>query len=162
LKDIADITASALLPPKPVSPFSVPILAIAYLDDHLQPWLGLYNAASGEQIRRLAGHLDAIRSLAFSADGKLLASAAARQAGSVWSLSDLERVLLKFGSLQGVPVVEKRGDLVVGPVDLHDLDRANLNKLREGDVLEGLVIGGNVQHFTNAPAFYNAFWHMKP
>src|SRR5262249_13533572 len=74
LPDISDLTAHALLPPKPVSPFPVPITALAYLDEHQQPWLGLYNAVSGDQIRRLNGHLDVIGSLSFSADGRLLAS----------------------------------------------------------------------------------------
>src|SRR5262249_52399072 len=63
------VTALALLPPQPPRP---PLLAVAYLDSQGMPLLGLYNVASGEQVRKFTGHVADITSLAFAADGRLL------------------------------------------------------------------------------------------
>src|SRR5262249_33646053 len=66
------VTDYALRPPDGF--IKTPLLAVAFLDEVGQPMLALYNAASGEQVRQLMGHLGAIRCLAFSADGRLLVS----------------------------------------------------------------------------------------
>src|SRR5205823_10356990 len=73
----------ALLPPQPM--LNIPVLAIA-LSEGGQPVLCLYNAATGDQIRQLAGHQDAIHCLAFSGDGRFLVSVAEDQSVCVWSL----------------------------------------------------------------------------
>src|SRR5262249_35025256 len=72
-----EVTAFALLPPRDKE--SPPILAVAYLDRFFQPVLALYNGTTREQFRRFTGHLGRITALAFSADGRLLASAAQDQ-----------------------------------------------------------------------------------
>src|SRR5207245_1630610 len=70
LKRLHEVTHFVVL--SPVGPATVPILALAFLDELKQPYLFLYNAETGEQIRQYTGHTDPIRSLAFSSDGRLL------------------------------------------------------------------------------------------
>src|SRR5205807_7932843 len=84
LKRLHEVTHFAVL--SPVGPATVPILALAFIDELKQPYLFLYNTETGEQIRQYTGHTDPIRSLAFSSDGRLLASAADDQTVCVWSL----------------------------------------------------------------------------
>src|SRR5262249_35110355 len=78
------VDALALLPPRQALP--EPVLALAYRDEFQLPQLRLYNARTGEPVRQFTGHLAAITSLAFSADGRLLVSAAEDQTVCVWSL----------------------------------------------------------------------------
>ena len=65
LKPGQEATDYALLPLQ--APWNVPVLALAYNDESVQPMLGLYNAKTGEQLRQLTGHSGPIHSLAFSA-----------------------------------------------------------------------------------------------
>src|SRR5262249_4486583 len=60
------VSGVALLPPRP--PIDVPILAVAFFDRG-DPVLYLYNAATGEQVRRLTGHAGRVYSAEFSEDG---------------------------------------------------------------------------------------------
>ena len=86
------VTSVALLPAGKPSPFAVPILAVAH-EELGETVLGLYNATTGEQVRRLTGHVNRIHALAFSADGRLLASVGEDQLVCVWSLTELGGVL---------------------------------------------------------------------
>jgi WD40 repeat protein len=156
LKDMGDVTAYALLPLQPR------LLAIAYRDPHRQPFLGLYDAATGEQVRQCIGHLDLIRGLSFSADGKLLASAADDQTVCIWSLTDLDRTMQKRGMLQGVAVSERGKEVVVVQLDPKSLAPQNQGKLNVGDVLQGIMDGGKLRPLTSAYDFYDALWHTKP
>lgn len=160
LNDIGDVTAYALLPPQPRLP--VPILAIAYRDKYFQSRLSLYDAAAGEEVRLCTGHLDRIRSLAFSADAKLLASAADDQTVCVWSLIDLDLTLKLRGMLHGVAVQERGKDVVVAQADAKSLAPQNRGKLHEGDVLEAILDGGKFRPLTSAYDFYDTMWHTIP
>src|SRR5262249_38399768 len=78
-----------------------PVVALATYEGGL-PALGLYDAASGKQIRQLSSHSARIRSLAFSDDGKFLVSAADDKNVCVWSLLDLDRIAGKRGKTPGI------------------------------------------------------------
>src|SRR5262249_23612182 len=109
------ITAYAILPRRPS--LNLAILAVAYLDNHDEAFLVLYNAESGEPLRQLTGHLTQINSLAFSANGKLLASTAEDQVVCIWGVADLDQILGKHGRLVGVAVEQRpNNDLVVADV----------------------------------------------
>jgi WD40 repeat protein len=156
----------ALLPPGPSSPFPVPILALAYHEAG-EVILALYNAASGEQLRQFTGHVNPVRSLAFAADGKLLASAAEDQTVCVWSLADLGQHLGQHGQLRGWAVQEKGGDLMVAPWNDEELSSKSRQELkakgvRKDDVIEGLVEKGQPRRLAAPRDFYNAVWLLKP
>src|SRR5262249_44024293 len=151
LKDLQGVTAYALLPPQRGLP--VPVLAIAYRDNLLQDRLSLYDAVSGEEVRQCTGHLDRIYSLAFSADGKLLVSAAEDQTVCVWSLIDLDLTLKVRGMLHGVAVQERGKDLVVAQLDDKTIARQNRGLLKEGDVLEAILDGTKFRPLTSAYDF---------
>ena len=76
----------ALLPP--LVPNGVPLLAVA--SDVLgEQVLSLYHAGTGQRLRRCISHTEPVTSLAFSADGRLLVSAARDRTVCAWWLKDL-------------------------------------------------------------------------
>jgi WD40 repeat protein len=153
------ITKFALLPPRP--PLNIPIVAVAFLDKHQEPFLYFYDGESGEPLRQLTGHLTQIHSLAFSGNGKLLVSAAGDQTICFWSLTDLDQIWKKRGRLRGVAVDQQAdGELVVAAVDE---DSPYRGQIKKGDVIDGLVEDGRLQRFDSAQGFYCAiFYKTKP
>src|SRR5262249_29252154 len=135
-----------------------PLLAIASWDHVSQePLLFLYNANSGEQVRQLKGHVEPIRCLAFSPDGRLLASVADDQTVSIWSLTNLDKILGKHGMVIGLAVKddERTRSIVVRKVPAK-------SKLAEDDVIEGVVVDRRFDALANARKFYDAVFGMKP
>ncbi|MEJ7640547.1 MAG: WD40 repeat domain-containing protein, partial [Singulisphaera sp.] len=92
------VTGIALLPPR--APRVVPIVGIASHHQG-QPLLGLYHGTTGERVRQLTGHVERIRDLAFSDDGRLLATVAEDQMACLWSLTDIDGTLGMRGHLPG-------------------------------------------------------------
>jgi hypothetical protein len=150
---------AALLPPGRPSPFRVPILAVAY-GEAGETLLELYNAKTGEAVRRLTGHVNEISSLSFSADGRLLVSAAHDQTVCVWSLTDLDRVLEQQGGVvNGLGIRQDGAKLVAVRIDTNKLgDKA----IREGDVLESVTVDGKLHRPTQARDYYDVLWRCKP
>ncbi|HXG11882.1 MAG TPA: WD40 repeat domain-containing protein [Gemmataceae bacterium] len=162
LKTGQQMTDYALLPARPGQ--AVPILALAYRDEHGQPRLSLFNGLSGKQVRELTGHVGTIRSLTFSADGKFLVSAADDQTVCLWGLDDLNLALGQRGLLRGVRVEEKADNkggvrLVVTWVARDSLAHG---KLKEGDVILGLVEEGKPVRFDSATAFFDSVGAGQP
>lgn len=164
LRTFQVVTDAAVLPPGLIH--KRPILAIAS-ETRGAPFLALYDAATGEQFRLYTGHTDPIRAIAFSPDGRLLASVAEDQTVIVWSLTNLDPVLGTRGLLRGLPVKEDAGRLVLAPPDRERALEANLAKLKAAGVesgaeLEGLVENGAVRKLARTAAFYEAVSHSKP
>ncbi len=158
-------TAAVVLPPRKKGP-AVPVLAVGWLDKYRQPMLALYDAASGVQIRQLSGHAAAVRSLAFSGDGRLLASAAADQTVRVWTMTNLDQVLGKGGVLPGVAVVAPLPSLPPrvgeGGVGV-EVERApDGGPLKKGDVIVGVVQGDKVKPLASPREFYTVFFDAAP
>src|SRR5207302_1404488 len=138
-------------------PWNVPLLAVAYYAVRTgQPWLHLYNAATGEQVRQFTGHTERIHSLAFAGDGRLLVSAADDQTVCVWSLAQLDKYLGKLGVLHGVTV---RNSLVVRRVNKN---APALQGLDEFDVVDGFTADGRTRTFTSLRGLYAAAARRKP
>ena len=156
------INTCALLPPRP--PRAGPIVAIAYQEaEDLggEPSLGLFDGRSGEQVRQLTGHAERIQCLAFSDDGRLLASTAEDQTACVWSLTDLDDTLGKRGMPAGVTVTESGGGLVVGGVDAGGPAPAD-GDLRAGDGIQELVVEGIRRPVASLTEFYREVARVKP
>src|SRR5207244_1205670 len=100
--------------------------------------LCLYNAASGERVRRLIGHEGAIYSVSFSGDGKLLVSSAEDQTICVWSITSLDKILGKKGQIVGFAADEKNGSILISKIDPAGPASGELD---EGDIVESMQVG---------------------
>ncbi|MCI0682026.1 MAG: hypothetical protein L0Y71_07980 [Gemmataceae bacterium] len=152
----------ALLPPR--APLQTPLLAVAgYVTATGSPRLDLYNARTGAHVRRYEGHSAPINSLAFSPDGRLLASTANDQTVCVWSLTDLGEVLDRHGRMPGVHTALKGKELVVTKVEE---DSPAHGRLPEDCVILGVLgpMGGKlgVKPLPTSRDFEELFWMVKP
>jgi WD40 repeat protein len=143
-----------------------PLLAVAVMERGV-PYLSLYDVASGQPVRVYTGHTGRIGSLAFSGDGRLLASAADDRTVCVWSLADLGEILGQKGVVRGLTVHARGGVLEVGGPGEEPLSGANRRALdaagvARGDVIEGLVEGGRLTPLDSPKAFYEALWKRPP
>lgn len=140
----AELTVFALLPPTP--PLNEPLLAVAYRLNQ-QPALALYLARSRQLVRRFVGHLEPIHSLAFSADGRLLVSAAADRTVNVWSLTNLDRVYKVLGMVPGLGVRRDDDGVYVGFAD-------TTGRLQANDRIDGFVTREGLQEVKSPRDFY--------
>jgi WD40 repeat protein len=148
----------ALLPPRPPQPALLAV-ALRDIDEHR---VVLYNAETGDKLRHYTGHTDRIRALAFSKDGRLLASVADDQTVCVWSLTQLDAILGEWGMLPGVtlePDQKRQGVPVVHSIEAGGPAQG---KLRLGDWIMGIVKEGKVQNLVSPRAVYDAIKRMKP
>ncbi len=133
LPDRHELSDYALLPPS--GDRKVPLLALATHEKD-QPQLVVYDAETGQEMRHFVGHADRLTSLAFSDDGRFLASTARDQTLCVWSLTTFDQKEGKFGLLPGVSVRQRDGALVVAQ---------NKGELRAGETIFGLVEAGKLR-----------------
>jgi WD40 repeat protein len=159
-----EIDDYALLPASDVSP--VPVLAVASRQQG-QPRLALFNVLTGERFRVLTGHTEPLRSVAFSPDGRLLVTTSVDQTVCVWSLTNLPKVLGKYGLVRGLAVRPIEGGLAIGPsvpADLHPDNAAALqaSTIVPGDRIIGLTIGEQTLTPTTSKEFYEAIYRLPP
>src|SRR5207249_3734967 len=147
----------AILPAQPGG-VTAPLLALAYheLGEYK---LFLYNAQTGEPVRQFSGHLNMVTWLAFSGDGRLLASAGDDQTVCVWRLTDLPQVMGIKADLRGIGVREQRttGDMRVITVNPFEVLPANAGKLVPEDVLLGVVVEGKLTPFPRGKGITETF-----
>lgn len=128
-----------------------------------QATLRLYDAESGVPCRQLTAHTQTIQRIAFSSDGKLLATVANDQMVCLWSLSDLASVLGTRGALPGVAV---RWDDNAQGVSITAIQTAASetvrNTLQVGDVLTAFEANGKVYRWRTGREFLDVFWSLRP
>jgi WD40 repeat protein len=156
LPDKVQATVVAMLPPR--AALSIPILAVGEMESGQQTRLVLYDAKSGKALRQLTGHTDRILSLAFSADGRLLVSAAGDETACIWTLTDLGRVLGQHGLPPFKPTIDKKGIIRVGTITEEDPASSSLDA---EDVIEGLVEADRFRATTTLRELYEAAHLLK-
>ncbi len=109
-----DVVTDFALAPPPL-PGASRALAVALRRALSGPILDVFDAGSGLKIGRLSGHTDAIRSLAFSGDGRWLLSASDDRTVSAWDA--LELASSTDRTLKGVKLKQANAGLVVSSVD---------------------------------------------
>jgi WD40 repeat protein len=159
LREDQAITDYALLPARP--PFRVPLLAVSVLELG-QPVLSLYRADTGVPFCQFTGHTGAIHCLAFTADGRLLVSAAEDQTVCVWSLVNLDKTLGKQGQLRGVAVTTGEKQVGNPVVSLVASDSPARGKVAPDEVVEGLLEKGELRRLDSPLAFYEALLRFAP
>ena len=71
-----------------------------------RPGLSMFNSATGELIRNLKGHLDAITSVAFSSDGRFILSGSVDGTARLWDAAKGKEVHRFFGNTSSVESIE--------------------------------------------------------
>jgi WD40 repeat protein len=81
-----------------------------YLENHV---IRIYNYNSGELLKVLQSHKDAVSSLAFSLDGKLLISGSGDETAKIWSVSEnfreIDTIKTHNKEIYGVKLINNRG-----------------------------------------------------
>ncbi len=156
------VTAYALLAASRDKPA---VLAVAYLDAG-DTVLALYDAASGQPVRQFSGHVNPVSWLSFSADGRLLVSAAEDQTVRVWSLAGLDKSLGQLRGLSfrdpgrgGGPVVALVGSDRFAPENFRNLRD---KKVQAGDMFEGFVTPAGLERVASTGALLEAVARRKP
>nr|MDQ3330373.1 hypothetical protein [Planctomycetota bacterium] len=132
-----------------------PIVAAAATGSDDAGWLYLFDARTGERIRKLTGHTSAVTALSFSKDGRLLLSTSSDRTVNVWWLGDLDQLIGQIGLLRGLNVAPgDDGTLVVK--ELADEASAEIRRvLPVGRTIRGVVNGDEpLRTFKTAGEFY--------
>lgn len=113
-----------------------------------QPTLQLFHGQTGELLRHYIGHIERIRSLSFSDDGRMLISASDDRTVCVWTTVDLaERNLGKRSMIPDLNVQLIGNQLLVESA-------AEASELRKGDEVVGISRGGEAIAINAIKDFY--------
>jgi hypothetical protein len=131
-----------------------PLLAVASLGGG-EVLLEIYDVRSGRKLRRCTAHTLPIRSLSFSRDSRLLASAGDDRFACVWSLTELDATLSERG-MPPIVVGQREGQPAV--TNLQTADR----QLATGDRLLGQLTSQGIERWETAADVYRSFWSAEP
>jgi hypothetical protein len=165
LQSSQTVTAFAVIPPR--LPLTDPILVVATWDSKIgEPMLALFLCRDREDrailMRQLNGHVQPIRALAATKDGRLLASSAEDQTVNIWGLTDLGDVLNRHATLSGIAFRTGERSLAVLRVEA---DSTAKGVLEADDVIQSVSIaksGRPAQAVGSPLEFFEAMWREKP
>jgi WD40 repeat protein len=156
LPDGWTVSDYGLLPPSTSIP--APLLAVAYHVGN-SPRFSLYNAGAGQQLVEFTGHLNKIRSVAFSGDGRFLVSASDDQTLSIWSLNKLDQFFNQQAQIHGLVVQTNEANKLVVAGLTAEMREAGLKK---DDIIEGLMLEGRLEPLASPLEFQNMVLKLKP
>ena len=126
------------------------------------PMLNIYNAETGDRLRWLVGHTGPITDIAFSDDGKLLASASQDRTVRAWWMEDLGKILGQRGLLKELNLSDKGAAAVVQKIG-GQAQAAIKTNLKEGDIVQGVLKqNGELAPTPKAKDFYAFVSTKKP
>ncbi|HVA51297.1 MAG TPA: hypothetical protein VNH11_33455 [Pirellulales bacterium] len=157
LPPLDELSDYAVLPPG--GDRQVPLLAVA-THELGEPSLYLYDARNGQRFRRLSGHIERLRSLAFHPEAAMLVSTSDDETVCVWSLLDWQECLGKRGWLSGLAVERRGGRLAVARNATGEPIAGG--RLLPGDTLDAVVEVDGRQVLTRPHDLYSAILRRKP
>jgi WD40 repeat protein len=156
-----ELSTYVLVPPSRMR--AEPILAVATWEvGAAKTNLALYRTEmnhAGEPVRLLGAHTQRIHALAASRDGRLLASAGDDEMVCIWTLTDLDQILERQGTLWGVYIQQSGKELRVAKVESWS---SAAGKLEVNDRLQGQILPRGLTPFATALDYYNALWDLRP
>ncbi|MCA9008309.1 MAG: hypothetical protein KDB01_01115, partial [Planctomycetaceae bacterium] len=129
-----------------------PLTAVA---THAQgePFLHVYDSATGHCLRRLQGHERRITDLAFSADGKHLLSTSLDGTVRVWVMENLATDTIgQAGRLSGLYAATRETEVRVDKLEA-DSPAAHAG-MRQGDIIQGIVSNGTLDTVNTSGDLY--------
>ena len=124
--------------------------------------LRIYNAQTGERLRQFSGHTDTITSIAFSDDGKLLASAGMDRTIRAWWLEDLKDHIGQHGFLDYLSLHDKNDKPTIKEIDPFAADDIKAG-LKVDDVIEGFTrADGTFQPTRKSSSFFYYLSNVPP
>lgn len=121
--------------------------------------LRVFDAKSGQCLRQFSGHTDNITGLAFSDNGKLMASAGLDRTVRVWWMEDLKDHIGESGFLNDLKVHDLNNAATVEKIDREVAADDVKNQLQAGDVLEGFT--SPAQKFIKTPSAEHFYYYLS-
>jgi len=152
-----EVTASAVCSEHGKNP------ALTAVATHAQgePFLHVYDSATGQCLRRLQGHERRITDLTFSADGRHLLSTSLDGTVRVWLLEDLASATInQVGGLRGLFVETADTGLRINRIEADSF--AARAGIRQGDLIAGILAGGDLSPITTPSEFYLRISQSSP
>lgn len=137
------------------SPAGRPPWLVVAGEEQGQPWLGVFDATTGELVRLLTVHTNRILTLAGSRDGRFVLSTSADQTVALWDFSSTDQLLSRHSALAGIALLDSAAGIVVN-------NASPTTGLIAGDKLLALVDGQNATPVSTEQQVHDTVWNRLP
>lgn len=121
--------------------------------------LRIFDAKTGQCLRQFSGHTDNITSLAFSDNGKLMASAGLDRTVRVWWMEDLKDHVNQSGFLNALKVQDLNDVATVEKIDTEVAADDVKDQLKPGDVIDGFTTPA--KKFIETPTAEHFYYYLS-